>query len=177
MLVRYWVMIAAFLHCVCVGHWYQGTFVIHNVSGSFLLLHWYILDGTYILFVSSMCRKQLIFSYQSISRSPAVGPINICFINIVILQVFRFSCIVLSTHIIKQDHGLFLLYLCNSFRFLYLSTSGNINISLTQAVFMNQYANIMTLQAFLSALLSCHMLHISCHNMSWSLNHAMQLSA
>jgi len=42
---------------------------------------------------------------------------------------------------------------------------------------MDQYASVMTLQALLSALLSCHMLHNSCHNMSWSLNHGMQLSA
>jgi len=42
---------------------------------------------------------------------------------------------------------------------------------------MNQYASVMILQAFLFALLSCHMLHISCHGMSWSLNHRMQLSA
>jgi hypothetical protein len=33
MLVLYWVMVAAFLCCVCVGHCYQGIFVLQNVSG------------------------------------------------------------------------------------------------------------------------------------------------
>jgi len=32
MLVQDWVMIAAFLYCVYVGHCHQGAFVIHNVS-------------------------------------------------------------------------------------------------------------------------------------------------
>ena len=38
MLGLYCIMIAAFLHCFCVGHCYQGTFVIHNVSGSFFIV-------------------------------------------------------------------------------------------------------------------------------------------
>lgn len=53
MLVLYWVKIAAFLLCVCVGPCYQGTFVIHNVSGSFLLL--YIHFGQNLHFVCVSC--------------------------------------------------------------------------------------------------------------------------
>jgi hypothetical protein len=64
----------------------------------------------------------------------------------------------------------------NSFRNLYSLTYGNISISLTQAVYMNQYASVMTFQTFLFVLLACHMLYISCQDMSWSLNHGMPLA-